>query len=194
MLSIKARKILFPLLLIGSFAGLFLVAIHIADFYFFTGPFHKEWKHPVLLVWPDHVEMRWFRELSEVSPRPKDAAYTFNVAPEREAWVIHEVIHTPSPNKNAGWNIEVKQLGPSRQRIQLELIGDGISGIVYEAGNDEIVPLASRATGPGGAMIILFMTGCLWAGLWLVVWVGRKLWRGARDRGKNGTQHAASLR
>lgn len=112
MLSIKARKIFFPLLLIGSFAGFFLVAFHLADSFFFTRPFHSGWQHPVLLVWPDHVEMRWFRDVSEVSPRPKDAAYTFNVAPEREAWVLEEVRRTPSPNKNAGWRMEVKQLGP----------------------------------------------------------------------------------
>jgi hypothetical protein len=63
----------------------------------------------------------------------------------------------------------VKQLGPQRQQIQLELLGDGILGIIYEATPDKIIPLRTRLTGPGGAFIALKFQVLLWGGFWLVV-------------------------
>ena len=144
MTSLKAKDITLVILLVASFIGLFRVSIRLAD-PLFTFPFHAEWKHPVLLVWSDHVEIRWFDRVSEVSPRPKGADYTFNVAPDRQAWIESKVRSTPPPNGvDAGWVIHVKQLGPSRQRIQLDSLGDGISGIIYEANPEAILPLYSR--------------------------------------------------
>jgi hypothetical protein len=150
-----------------AFIGLFPFSMRLAD-PVFTHRFHAEWEHPVLLVWPDHVEIRWFQNLAEVSPRPKDSAYTFNLAPERQAWVENEVRKTPSPNRNASWIIQVKQLGPSRQRIQLELFGDGLRGIIYEAGADEILPLRSRLTGPFGSIAFVAVDLLLCLGAWLL--------------------------
>jgi hypothetical protein len=68
--------------IVASFIAILPLSFRVAD-PFFTFPFHKEWHHAVLLIWPDHVEARWFNDVSEVSPRPKDALYTFFVAPER---------------------------------------------------------------------------------------------------------------
>jgi hypothetical protein len=149
--SLPVKKILLIVLLVASFIGLFPISVRMAD-PLFTHPFRTGWqyKYPVLLVWPDHVEMRWFSNISEVSPRPKAEGYTFNVAADREAWIENKVRSTPSPNGNAAWIIHVKQLGHSRQQIQLELLGDAITGIVYEAGPEEIVPLGSRLAGPKG--------------------------------------------
>src|SRR4029077_14389310 len=89
----------------------------------------------------DHVEARSFDDLSEVSPRPKNASYSFNVSPDRETWVREQVRKLPSPNGSAAWTIHVKQLGLSRQEIRLELMGDGITGLICEARPDEIIPL-----------------------------------------------------
>jgi hypothetical protein len=75
------KKVLVVVALVASFAILFPVSVHIAD-PFFTHPFHKEWRHAVLLIWPDHVEARSFDHLSEVSPRAPNAGYTFNISPE----------------------------------------------------------------------------------------------------------------
>lgn len=102
-----------------------------------------------------------------MSPVPKGAGYTFNVAPERQAWVESKVRSTPSPNGNAAWIIHIKQLGRLNQRIQLELLGDGITGIVYEAGPEGIVPLRSRLAGPAGAFVVLAVHLLLWGGFWL---------------------------
>ena len=160
------------LLLIAGFVGLFPISIRLAD-PLFTYPFRTGWQYqyPVLLVWPDHVEMRWFHDIDEISPRPKNANYTFNVTRERQAWVEKKVRSTPAPNgSDAGWIIHVKQLGPSKQRIQLELLGDGITGIIYEAGPEEIVPLKSRLAGPAGALKILVVHLFLLGGLWLLIW------------------------
>src|SRR5437867_5640043 len=143
--------------LVAGFIGLFPISVRVAD-PAFTHPFRTGWQYsyPVLLIWPDHVEMRWFRDLSEVSPRPKDAPYTFSVEPARQQWVEEQVRSTRLPKGiDAGWVIKVKQIGASKQRIQLEVLGDGIDGLIDEAHPDAIVPLNSRLTGPAGSMIIL---------------------------------------
>ena len=172
MTSPRAKKIGFGVLLLVSFIGLFPISIRVAD-PLFTHPFRTGWQYeyPVLLVWPDHVEMRWFHDLSEVSPRPRDAAYTFNVAPGRQQWVEEKVRSTRLPKGiDAGWVINIKQIGPSKQRIELEVLGDGITGMIYEAGPDAIVQLKSRLTGAGGAMIILGVHLLLWGSFCLLVW------------------------
>jgi hypothetical protein len=155
--------------------ALFPISLRLAD-PLFTHPFRIGWqyRYPVLLVWPDHIEIRWFRNVSEVSPRPKDAGYTFNVAPERQAWVESRVRNTPSSG-DSSWIIHVKQLGPSRQRIQLEVLGSGITGIVYEAEPDQIVPLRSRLAGPLSSLLILAvdLLGC--GGAWFLIMSVRRV-------------------
>ena len=176
MASLRVKRIVPVVLLIVSFVGFFPISIRVAD-PFFTHPFRTGWQYPypILLVWPDHVEMRWVHNVSEVSPRPKSGSYSFNVDPKRQSWVESKVRNTPSPNGNAAWIIQVKQLGPSRQQIQLELLGDGITGILYEARPEGIVPLRLRATGPEGAFVILAVQLLLWGWFWLLVWSIRRL-------------------
>ncbi|HET6179071.1 MAG TPA: hypothetical protein VFE61_19235 [Candidatus Sulfotelmatobacter sp.] len=164
------KKAALVLVLVASFVAAFPLTMRVAD-PFFSFPFRKDWYHCVLLVWPDHVEARSFDDLSEVSPRPKDASYTFNVSPDREAWVREQVRKLPSPNGNAAWTIHVEQLGTSRQEIRLELMGDGIAGLIYEARPDEIIPLRSRAGGPAGAFVILAVNLVLWGAGWLLLWL-----------------------
>lgn len=159
------KKAVLIVVLVASFIAVFPLSVRLAD-PFFTYPFHEDWHHAVLLIWPDHVEARSFNDVAEVSPRPKDSPYTFNVAPDREAWVKEQVRGLPSPNGKASWSIHVKQLGASRQEIRLELMGDGISGLLYEAKPDDITPLRSRLGGPAGAFVILAANLVLWGG-WL---------------------------
>ena len=163
------KKAVLTFALVASLMALFPVSVRLAD-PFFTFPFHNEWHHAVLLIWPDRVEARWFNDLAEISPRPKDALYTFNVAPEREAWVKEQVRRLPSPNGNASWTIHITQLGASRQEIRLELMGDGISGLIYEAQPGQIIPLRSRLSGPEGAFVILAANLILWGASWLFLW------------------------
>ena len=163
------KKAALVLALVASFVAAFPLSMRLVD-PFFTFPFRKDWYHCVLLVWPDHVEARSFNDLSEISPRPKNASYSFNVSPDRETWVSEQVRKLPSPNGNAAWTIHIKQLGASRQEIQLELMGDGIAGLIYEARPDEIVPLRSRAGGPAGAFVILAANLVLWGTGWCVLW------------------------
>lgn len=156
-----------------AFFGLFPVSVRVAD-PLFTRPFQTGWQYsyPVLLVWSDHVEIRSFRDLSEISPRPGDAKYTFNVAPERQRWVEQEVRRIPLPKGvDAGWVIHVKQIGPSKQWIELEALGDGIRGLVYEARPDSIAPLKSRLAGPGGSFIVLAAHLLIWGSFWLIAWI-----------------------
>jgi hypothetical protein len=181
----RTKRIILIVLLIASFVGLFPLSARLAD-PLFTYPFRSGWQYqyPVLLVWPEHIEIRWVQSISEVSPRPKGAPYTFNVAPERQAWVEKQVRNTPSPNGNAAWIIHVRQLATARQQIQLELLGDGITGIIYEAGPEEITPLRSRLAGPSSSMVILGIHLLLWGGCWLVLWlIRRRLAQRRRQQG-----------
>ena len=163
------KKAALVVALVTSFIAVFPLSIRLAD-PFFTFPFHKDWYHCVLLVWPGHVEARSFDDLAEVSPRPKDASYTFKVSPDRESWVKEQVRKLPSPNRNSSWTIKVKQHGASRQEIRLELVGDGIAGLIYEAQPDQIIPLRSRLGGPAGAFVILAAHLLLWGSAWVVLW------------------------
>jgi hypothetical protein len=173
------KKAFLVVVLVASFIAAFPLSIRLAD-PFFTYPFHKDWYHAVLLIWPDHVEARWFNDVAEVSPRPKDATYIFSVAPDRKAWVKEQVRRLPSPNGNASWTVHVKQLSASRQEIQLELMGDGILGLIYEAQPDKIIPLRSRLGGPAGAFVILAANLLLWGAGWLVLVVRESLHKQAQ--------------
>jgi hypothetical protein len=175
------KKAVLTVTLVASFIAVSPLSVRLAD-PFFTYPFHKDSYHPVLLVWPDHVEARSFNDVAEVSPRSKDAPYTFSVTPDREAWVKEQVRRLPSPNGSASWTIHVKQLGASRQQIRFELMGDGISGLIYEAQPDKIIPLRSRLGGPAGAFVILAANLVLWSGGWLSVWFVGRVIRKRRQR------------
>jgi hypothetical protein len=87
--SPRLRKILLIVVLVASFVGLFPVSILITD-PLFTLPFAPRWQCGILLVWPDHVELRLVHSISEVSPPPKNAGYSVNVSPERQAWVMEQ--------------------------------------------------------------------------------------------------------
>jgi hypothetical protein len=168
-----------------SFVALFPLSVRLAD-PFFTQPFQPNWIHPVLLIWSDHAEVRWFSALSEVSPRAAGAGYSFIVPPEQESWVKAKVRATPSPNGNAGWIIHLKQLGPAKQEIQLELLGDGITGIIYEATPNQIKPLRTRRAGPGGALVVLLVNLSLWGGIWIPVWLVTRLQTKVNVAGRAG--------
>ena len=173
----RRKKIAFRVLLVATFVGLFPISVRLGDplstYHFRTG---WQYQYPILLVWSDHVEMRWFHDISEISPRPKAADYTYNVTPQREDWVEAKVRGTPAPNgADARWIIHVRQLGPSRQQIQLELMGDGITGLIYEVRGDEVVPLRSRLAGPLSSWSILMVHLVFWSGLWFLVWLAFRL-------------------
>jgi hypothetical protein len=48
-------------------------------------------------------------------------------------------------------------------------MGDGITGVIYEATPDEIVPLRSRLAGPLDSIAILIVHLLVWGGLWLLI-------------------------
>jgi hypothetical protein len=164
-------------ILIVSFMALFPISWRLAD-PFFTHPFRKGLHNdPVLLVCPDHVEIHWLHELPDGSPVSMGARCTFNVEPGRQKWVEQTVRVLPSPNPGkSAWRIRVKQVGEAQQQIDLELLGDGIFGMIYETNPGGIVPLQSRLAGPSGAAFPLVINVILWATGWCLVRLGRKAW------------------
>jgi hypothetical protein len=168
------KKLLLIALVATAFVVLFPVSARIAD-PLFTRPFNPEWSHPILLVWPDHVEERWVDSIAEVSPRPKGATYTFYVPPERQAWVEDQVRKISDPdNPQRALVIRIKQLGPERQQIQLESWTDGFMGLIYEARPNEIIPLHTRIAGPIDSLRVLGVHLLLCGGIWFVVWLVRR--------------------
>ena len=132
----------------------------------------------MLLVWPDHVEIRQIKSISEVSPRPLHAGYVFNIPPERVAWVEEQVRKRPppSPAPDFEWLIRIRQVTHNRQRIQLEAWWkDDFRGLIYEATPNEIVPLKSRSGGIGYATELGLVDFFVWCGGWITIGLIRGL-------------------
>src|SRR5262249_16259360 len=130
------------------------------------------------------------KNISEVSPRPPGERYTFSVLPERQAWVEQQVRSIRPQNHDAAWAIRVKQIGPQRQEITLEIWRDGFTGLIYEARRDEIVPLSTRRAGPGSSLIILMANAFLWGVIWLCLWL---FWRFFTRPRRTSLQVATSM-
>jgi hypothetical protein len=163
-----------------SFVTLLPISWRLAD-PLFTHPFREDDLDPVLLACPDHVEIHRFHDLPNGSSAQLDAGCTFNIAPARQAWVENAVRALPAPGK-ASWQIRVKQVSAADQQIGLELLGDGISGMIYEARQNQIVPLSTRLTGPGGAFYPLAINVILWGAGWLMTTFVFRVWRKSQPR------------
>jgi hypothetical protein len=173
------KKTVLILAIVLSFFAFVPISDHLAD-PLFTHPYEEipYFADPILLVGLDHIEIRRVQHISEISPLQNNAAYSFNVPPEREAWVKQQVRNAPSPNPlKASWIIRIQQLGPERQRIQLELMGDGYEGIVYEARPQEIIPLGKRLAGPYSAFVSLEIQLLVWGGTWCIAWLASVQWK-----------------
>src|SRR5262249_6465347 len=93
---------------------------------------------------------------------------------------------------NASLAINVKQLGPARQLIQMESWSDGFSGLIYEATADSIVALKTRQAGPLSSMIVLSIHLLCWGSTWLALRLAARL-MGKLRRTSNTRIFAASI-
>jgi hypothetical protein len=181
-LSKRLKKIGVLAVGVVSFLGLLPVSFRVADELIFTRRFDPEWHYTVLLVWNDHIELRRVERLFEVSPRPKDASYTFSVPPQRQRWVEEQVQNAPPTAGGAAWAIKVTQLGLDRQRIELEAWKDGFSGLIYEARPGEIIPLNTKYAGPLDSATIMCVHLLCWGSGWLGL-MGVSRWITRRRKG-----------
>jgi hypothetical protein len=157
-----------PLLLFVVLAiALFPLSVRVAD-PLATRQWDPRFDTRILLLWPDHIELRPVSTLLEVSPRPTDARYSFLIPPERLEWVRERLQAIP-PNRNSGWMIQVRPHGSDKQEIRLEAIGDGYYGMIYEASSERIVPLRTRLASPGFVFVILTIYAFLCTVLFLLV-------------------------
>lgn len=172
------KKLLVIVLVICSFLVLLPVSWRVAD-PFFSRPFNPRLPHFVLLVWPDHVEIRQVESISQVSPGPQREGYVFSVPPERVAWVEEQVRKLPPPNSDdpdSGWVIRIRQVAHDRQLIQLEAWGkDDFIGMIYEATPNQILPIKSRMGGIGNAVVLGEIDVVVWCGAWIMAWLIWKL-------------------
>jgi hypothetical protein len=175
-ISERTKKIAFGALLLLSFIGIFPLSLRIAD-PLATRKFDPLINTRVLLLWPDHIELRPIGALNDFSPRPGNAAYTFLIPRDREVWVRDRLRSYPDHARDASWIIAVKELGPDRQRIQLEILGDGFWGMVYEANAARVIPLGTRLAGPLCGFVILGIHPACWGGFRLAVFLLRRLLR-----------------
>lgn len=154
-----------------SFLALLPLSWRIGDPLFFTHPFDRTLFDPVLTICSDHVEVLKWHELANGHSLSAGEGCTFQVIQARQAWVERAVrqLQSPNPRKSA-WIMQAKQLGGNRQRIDLELVGDGVAGMIYEVRDGSIVPLKSRLTGPLGAIFPIAINIAFWLAIWLVVW------------------------
>jgi hypothetical protein len=148
--------------------GLFPLSVRFAD-PFFSRPYEARFEVPVLLVFPEHVEVRLVRSFSEVAPPVADAQYTFAVPPARQKWIEGQIHSVPPRRPGSIWKLRVRQLGNDTQQIDLEAYGDGFSGVIYDAHQNQIVPIAYRSAGPGAVFVVAAMDVALSGVLALLV-------------------------
>jgi hypothetical protein len=112
----------------------------------------------VLVLWPDHIELRRASQLSGLLPRPKDAAYTFLVPHERRKWVEEQVQKYPfEHSEDSGWYIDIKQVAPDKQTIEVDRVGHHRMGLIYEVTPNAVIPLQTRRYDPIFALGLLFI-------------------------------------
>lgn len=84
--------------------GLFPLSIRVAD-PLFSRPYEARFEVPVLLVFPDHVEVRLVRSLSEVTPPQTEARYTFAIPPSQTG--VGRATNPNSASATARINLEI---------------------------------------------------------------------------------------
>jgi hypothetical protein len=146
-------RIALVLLFVGALIAVFPLALRLAN-PFATLAYNPTIDARILLVWPDRIELQPIRDLANFSPRPANAMYSFMVSPERQAWVKEQLGAYPTPTRGTSWRLRVRPIEPGQQRIDLELLGDGIYGVEYEADQEMVIPLKTRLAGPGFAFIV----------------------------------------
>jgi hypothetical protein len=112
----------------------------------------------VLVLWPDHIELRRASQLSGLLPRPKDAAYAFLVPQERRKWVEEQVRDYPfEHSENSAWYIDIKQVAPEKQTIEVGRWGHHRWGLIYEATPTGVIPLQTRINDPAFILGLFFI-------------------------------------
>jgi len=156
--------------LVLSLIALFPVSLRLAD-PFFTRQYEPSYEVPVLLVFPEHVEVRWVKNTAELVPPTRNAAYTFAIPPDRQQWIEQQLRCSPPPRPGSAWSLRVRQLGDETQRIELEAYRDGFTGLIYDARKTSITPVAYRTAGPGAAFVYLMIDVGLSCILTMLVWI-----------------------
>ena len=164
------KKALYLFAMVASFFVLLPLSWRLADSLVFTRPFEDTSFDPVLLVCPDHVEVLRLREL--VGSGSTARGCTFQVSRSEQPRVERAIkqLQSPAPTKFS-WTLKVQQLGQDHQRIDLALMGNGITGMIYDVRNERISPLHTRLTGPLGSIVPLGIEIVLWVAVWLTVWL-----------------------
>jgi len=139
-----------------SLFGLFPLSIHVAD-PFFTHPYEARFEVPVLLMFPEHVAVRWVKNIAEVAPPPIGAPYSFAIPRDRQLWVEQQILLAPPPRPGSFWRLRIHQLGNDTQRVDLEGYRDGFTGLIYDAHKASITPVAYRRAGPGAAALVYLL-------------------------------------
>ena len=153
-----------------SLIALLPVSLHLAE-PFFTHRYEPNYEVPVLLVFPERVEVRWVKDIAELVPLTRNPAYTFAIPSDRQQWVEEQLRRAPPPRPGSAWSLRVRQLGDDTQRIELEAYRDGFTGLIYDARKTSITPVAYRRAGPGAAFVYLMFDVLLSCVLTVLVWI-----------------------
>ena len=100
---------------------LFPHSVHLAD-PLFSRTYDARFEMPVLLIFPEHIEVRWVKKTAEVAPPPKGSSYTFAIPRDQQAWVEHQIQALPPPRPGSFWKLRIEQLGDDTQRVDLKLM------------------------------------------------------------------------
>jgi hypothetical protein len=110
----------------------------------------------VLVLWPEHIELRQASDLSDLLPRPRNASYSFLIPEEKRRWV-EEQVRDYEDSSEVGWHIDIEQIDADRQRIEVDRIGHHRMGLIYEATPNGVLLLQTRANDPIFALLFGYL-------------------------------------
>lgn len=145
-------RILLALAFLGSCTGLLRPAARLADPLARVSVDKLQGSpFPVLIVERDRGVVEVLRDTSKAPVlRP---GQSFLIPPDRRDALLRDIDQMRRPGAEGGWELNVRDLGPGKQHIELYWVNDGYIGGAYEATSDSIRPLYRKITGPGFASI-----------------------------------------
>lgn len=177
-----ARKILLPLLFLATCGGLLPAGRKIAD------PMthrrldqHANAAFSIVIMTDDTARLERVQN-GRIPPLPPGSSY---LIPRAYGRAVEAQLGPP-------WEVNVAELGPGRQHIEVVWVDDGYSGAGYEATASSITPRYLKITGPafgcifGGVALLLNVT------LWLAASAAIRRWRRRGPRSRRSAPAAAA--
>jgi hypothetical protein len=168
--------VIVPLLFLGSCTALLPLARRIADPRTHV-PVERlpEGQFPVVVFRGDAARVEFLRDLRHLPEL--DAHSSYLVPAAKEEAVQRALNDRVPPHADGMWVLDVRQLAPDRQHIELYWMQDGYAGGGYEATRRTIAPRYRKITGPGFAFVFGGVAVLINVGIWGAILLAMRWWQ-----------------